>query len=111
MQIGSALKNVLTQLESTSMNAQDVGQLIMGQTLAALQSPSIITPLIASEWLHALQTINLLLKYPHCPSFILHSADAGIPHINSTFTPPNHPSITSQEDIFLEIVNNEFIKK
>ena len=109
--IGSALTDVPTRPESTSTNAQDMGQPIMEQTLAALQSPRIVTPLIASEWLHALQTTNLLYKYPHIPSFISHSADAGIPCINSTFTPPNHPSVTLQGEAFLEIVNNEFIKK
>ena len=92
------------------MSVPVVVQQSMELTPASLLNPRIVSPLIASEWLLALQAADLSQKYPHIPTFISHGADTSIPHINSTFTPPNHPSIASHKDIFLEIVDNKFTK-
>ena len=92
------------------MNAQDVDQPSTGLTPVTLWSPEVVTPLVASEWSCALQAANLLSRYPYIPPFISHGADAGIPTITATFTPPNHPSIALHEDIFLEIIENKFKK-
>ena len=69
-----------------------------------------MTPLVASEWSLALWNANLLQRYLHIPTFISLGTNAGIPTINSTFAPPNHPSVDVHKEVFLEIVNNEFAK-
>ena len=81
-----------------------------GADTATSWSPEVVTPLVASEWLRALQAANLLSRYPYIPPFILHGANAGIPSITATFTPPNHPSIALHEDTFLDIIENKFKK-
>ena len=107
---GSGPTGAQTQLENISTNALDVGQPNMGQTSAVSQNPRIMTPLVASEWSLALRNANLLQRYPHIPTFISLGTDAGIPTINSTFAPPNRPSVDVHKEVFLEIVNNEFAK-
>ena len=78
--------------------------------LARLPTPRIHTLLVTKEWKAVLEKAGILDKYPHIPQFISHGADAGIVPIHSTFSPPNHPSITSNQAIFNEIVDIEFQK-
>ena len=87
-----------------------MAQQSMARTRAPTPKPRIQTPLVASEWLAALKSMNLLDRYPQIPDFISNGADAGITPIISTFTPPNHPSIISHRSIFQEIVDIEFNK-
>lgn len=75
-----------------------------------MPNPEIRTPLVADEWKTALENANILDKYSPIPQFIANGADAGIGPIYSTFAPPNHPSIASNQTIFNEIVNTEFQK-
>ena len=65
---------------------------------------------MAEEWRTALTDAGILGKYPQIPHFITHGADTGIPQLYFTFIPPNHPSITTNQTIFNEIVNTEFQK-
>ena len=109
-QTGSVPTGAQTQLENISTSAPDVGQLNMGQASAVLPNPRIVMPLVTSEWSLALQNTDPLQRYPHIPTFILLGADAGILTINSTFAPPNHPSVDVHKEVFLKIVNNEFAK-
>ena len=92
------------------MNVLAVGQQSTVKTPVQLLGPEIWTPLIADEWETALTNTGLINRYPRIPHFIHHSLDASIPPIFSTFTPSNHPSITSNQHIFHEIVNMEFKK-
>ena len=110
MQTGNGQIGAQTLLGDTSMSAQDAGWLNMVLIPAISPNPEIPTPLIAAEWSRALQVADLLHRYPLVPDFILYGANTGIPCLVSTFAPPNHPSITTHKDIFLEIVNNEFSK-
>ena len=82
----------------------------MEQTLVPLPKPRIRTPLVAEEWRRALETAGILRRYPQIPDFLTYGADAGIGKIIVTFTPPNHPSISSHRSFFEEIVHNEFQK-
>ena len=92
------------------MNAQAAAQPNMALTHALLPNPKIKTPLIAEEWRVALTNMGLSSKYPNIPEFIAHGANASICPICITFTPPNHPSITSNKTTFNKIVNTEFHK-
>jgi len=108
--IGKDQTDALTNLESTSTNAQDVARKNTVQTPVHRHKPNICTPLVPEEWRAALDEAGLLERYPQIPSFLTYGADAGIPRLRTTFTPPNHPSIASHQTIFDEIVNIEFQK-
>ena len=109
-QTGNVPTDVTTPWANTSMNVPVVGRLTMEQTHVTSLRPRICTPLVASEWKFALEAARILHKFLQIPNFLTYSADAGIGIINSTFTPPNHPSIVSHQEIFYEIVNTEFKK-
>lgn len=109
-QIGKDRTDALTNLESTSTNAQDVARKNTARTPVHRHKPNICTPLVPEEWRAALDEAGLLERYPQIPSFLTYGADAGIPRLRTTFTPPNHPSIASHQTIFDEIVNIEFQK-
>ena len=107
---GSDPAGVTTPQANTFMNAPVVGQQTTEQTHATSLKPRIRTPLVASEWKSALKAACLSDRYPQIYHFITYGADAGINLISSTFTPSNHPSITSNQNIFYEIVTTEFKK-
>ena len=109
-QTGRGQTAVWTPQENMCMNVLAVGQQSTVQTPVQPLRPEIRTPLIADEWETALTNTGLINRYPRIPHFICHGSDAGIPPIFSTFTPSNHPSITSNQHIFHEIVNMEFKK-
>ena len=95
---------------NTSTNARVAAHPNTVLTDALLPNPEIRTPLVAEEWRTALETAGISDRYPRIPDFITYGANAGIQPIQSTFAPPNHPSITSHREIFNEIVNIEFQK-
>ena len=82
----------------------------MEQTHALSPRPEIHTPLVAKEWRVALGAASISGKYPQIPEYITNGANAGIPSLHSTFTPPNHPSVTLYHAAFKEIVDSEFHK-
>jgi hypothetical protein len=108
--IGSAPTNAPTPQENTSTNALAADHPITGLTHVTSPKPEIRTPLVALEWESAIKAAGITHRYPQIPHFITYGANAGISSINSTFTPPNHPSISAHQKIFHEIVNNEFEK-
>ena len=109
-QIGRGRIAVRAQIANTSTSVQVAAQPITALTRVPKPKPRIQTPLIASEWLAALENAKILDRYPQIPNFISYGADAGIAPIISTFTPSNHPSIISHQSIFKEIVDIEFSK-
>ena len=96
--------------ENTCTNVPDVALQSTALTHVHPPNPEVRTPLVAEEWRTALTDAGILGKYPQIPHFITHGADAGIPRLYFTFTPPNHPSIATNQTIFNEIVNTEFQK-
>ena len=108
--IGKGQTDAPTHLASTFTSVRDVVRKSTAQTPAHQPKPRIRTPLIPEEWKFALDEAGLLGIYPQIPSFLTYGADAGIPQIRTTFTPPNHPSIASHQTFFDEIVNIEFQK-
>ena len=82
----------------------------MALTPAPPPRPRIQTPLVACEWKRALEAAGVLHRYPKIPSFLTYGADAGIPPIRFSFTPPNHQSIALHKTVFNGIVNTEFQK-
>ena len=110
VRIGKGQTGVPTNLESTSTSARDVARKNTVRTPVHRHKPNICTPLVPEEWRSALDEAGLLERYPQIPSFLTYGADAGIPRLQTTFTPPNHPSIASHRTIFDEIVNIEFQK-
>ena len=109
-QIGKGRTVAPTHQASTFTNVRDAARKSMEQTPAHQLKPNICTPLVPKEWRSALDEAGLLETYPQIPSFLTYGADAGIPRLQTTFTPPNHPSIASHQKVFDEIVNIEFQK-
>lgn len=110
VQIGRDRIAAPTHPENTYTSVPVVAHKSMVLTHAPQPNPKIRTPLVAKEWRSALENANILDKYPRIPDFLTYGADAGIPRLHHTFTPPNHPSIATHRTIFAEIVNTEFQK-
>jgi len=108
VQIGNDLQDVRAQDIITSVPAAETQ--ITAPKNAHSHSLKITTPLRHEEWSQLLAKHLLLPKYPNIPQYIQHGADAGIPRITQTYTPPNCPSILVHSSAFEEIVNREFDK-
>ena len=104
-QTGSDQRDVL---ENTVTNVPDVAVEVMEPTIAHSRNLEITTPLRPDGWVRLLRTHNLLVKYPHIPQYIRHGANAGIPEITKTYTPPNCSSIIVHNSAFNEIIAREF---
>lgn len=69
-----------------------------------------LTPFIADAWEHWLRRANLFHRYPNIVHNFRHGFDLGIPHIHTTQTPPNHPSLLLYDEEFNRVVQHEFSK-
>ena len=110
VRIGNVRIDAPTPRGDIDTNAPDVVRLTMGPIPATSPKPEIRTPLVASEWKSALEATHIIHRYPQIPHFITYGAEASVGSIQSTFTPPNHPSIVAHQEVFREIVNTEFEK-
>jgi hypothetical protein len=68
------------------------------------------TPLVADQWEKDLIASHLLSSFHLIPKFIRHGADAGIPCIIHSFTPPNKESTELLSTVFYDIIQTEFNK-
>jgi len=109
-QTGKGQTDARTPPENIYTSALVVVRRSTVQTPVPPPNPEIRTPLVAEEWRSALKVAGILDKYPQIPSFLTYGANAGITPLHTTFTPPNHPSITSHRTVFNELVNTEFQK-
>ena len=82
----------------------------MAPRTAHTRSLEIFTPLQHEAWAYLLTKHGLLVKYPHIPQYIQQGANAGMPKIMQTYTPPNCPSIHAHSSAFQQIVDREFEK-
>ncbi|KAK2460459.1 hypothetical protein APHAL10511_007506 [Amanita phalloides] len=69
-----------------------------------------VTPYIPDLWYKDLLESGLLACYPTIPNSLVYGFEAGIPCIEQTFTPPNHPSLSTHAEVFAEMVDLEFTK-
>jgi len=69
-----------------------------------------LTPLVADRWETDLRIASLHMKYAQIPEYIRHGAQAGIPRINQSYTPPNTESTETLKEAFSEIIQSEFNK-
>ena len=74
----------------------------------ALRSRKAHTPYIPDAWEASLVQTGLICRYPQLPNLLCFGFDAGIPHIYTTSTPSNSPSITEHTSAFDLVIQKEF---
>jgi hypothetical protein len=67
-----------------------------------------VSPYKHSAWAAELSRLLLLSKYLSIMDGFQFGFRLGIPHVFSTYTPPNHSSIINLPDVYNTIVHNEF---
>ena len=58
-------------------------------------------------WESFLVSSGLIAKYPHIPDLLHTGFSANVPQINTTYAPPNHPSVESYKDVFKAAISKE----
>ena len=95
-----------TQIDT---GAQAVGSPIMGPKVALeCRRHEPLTPYNREAWAEELSRLGLQGKYPLLMQGLMHGFDLGIPQVQHTYTPPNHPSVNLLSDVYKNIVDNEF---
>jgi hypothetical protein len=108
---GSSPRDVTAPLMTRVMNVLDVVKPTMepkNVLIRRMHKP--LSPLSPIAWNDALTHTNLLHKYPRLTHSLTHGFDAGIPHIHSTYLPPNNLPTPEHILAFHEVVANEFAK-
>jgi hypothetical protein len=107
--IGRSQRDVEPQAIRNDTNVQVVENPTMGPK-DALEHRQLdpLTPYMVRAWAKQLSDLSLQDKYPRLVQGFLHGFDLGIPHIRSTYTPLNHPSIKSLFNVYTSIINSEF---
>ena len=102
---------------TTNTNVLGVGALNTVPTTAHLPSQLVArlrsraqTPYHPDVWNHFITIHNLIGPYAHIPLSLTNGFLVRAPSITSTFTPPNHPSITLNYPAFRSIIEAEFTK-
>ena len=67
-----------------------------------------LTPYDRTEWAGHLASAGLEGRYPHLLRGLTEGFGLGIPRIEKTYTPPNHPSVRSLVDVYSKSIENEF---
>ena len=67
-----------------------------------------LTPYDRKEWAGQLVSSGLEGRYPHLLQGLAEGFDLGIPCIERTYTPPNHPSLRSLFDVYSKSIESEF---
>ena len=67
-----------------------------------------LTPYNGRAWEERLSSLGLQEKYPLLVQGLTGGFDLGIPLIQCTYAPLNHPSVASLFDVYSNIVDNEF---
>lgn len=78
------------------------------RSVIALRSHRAHTPYIPDAWEASLVQTGLICRYSQLPNLLRFGFDAGIPHIHSTSTPSNSPSITEHAPAFDLVIQKEF---
>ena len=67
-----------------------------------------LTPYHGRAWEERLSSLSLQKKYPLLVQGLTGGFDLGIPFIQCTYAPLNHPSVALLLDVYSNIVDNEF---
>ena len=67
-----------------------------------------LTPYKHEAWEYELTRHGLTSKYPSLSQDLVRGFDVGIPTINNTYIPPNHPSLSLLPEIYASITQKEF---
>ena len=68
-----------------------------------------LTPYDKRAWAEQLSSLGLEGRYPSLIQGLSGGFDVGVPQIQKTYAPPNHPSIKSLADIYSSIIDSEFM--
>ena len=68
-----------------------------------------LTPYDKRAWAEQLSSLGLEGRYPSLIQGLSGGFDVGVPQIQKTYAPPNHPSIKSLTDVYSSIINSEFM--
>ncbi|KAF8624454.1 hypothetical protein AX15_005866 [Amanita polypyramis BW_CC] len=112
---GSAPQVVTAAATPNNISAQAVGPLSMEPNGALWHNlltrrNKALTPYTPGHWHSELITSGLLARYPTIPTSLVYGFEAGIPRILQTFIPPNHPSSSTHNDIFVDMIKLELEK-
>ena len=66
-----------------------------------------LTPYNPDTWESFLVSSGLIAKYPHIPDSLRTGFSTNVPQINTTYAPPNHPSVESYKDVFEAAISKE----
>ena len=66
-----------------------------------------LTPYNPDVWKSLLVAAGLIDKYPHIPDSLHSGFSANVPQINTTYAPPNHPSVENHKDVFEAAISKE----
>jgi hypothetical protein len=106
---GSSQGDVYPQSTQSNTGAPAVERWAMEPKDALVQRRSDpLTPYSVKAWAEQLAELDLQEKYPLLVQGLLHSFNLGIPHIEDTYIPPNHPSFKSLLNVYTSIIDNEF---
>jgi hypothetical protein len=106
---GKSQKDAHPQTTKTNTDAQVVERPIMGLKDALEQRKlEPLTPYSRGAWAEQLSNLGLWEKYPLLMQGLASGFNLGIPRIQHTYTPPNHPSIRSLLNVYSSIVDSEF---
>jgi hypothetical protein len=107
--IGKSQRVVPPQATPIGTGALGVGKATM-ELRVALESRrrEALSPYHPQAWALELPAHGLQDRYPSLVDGLANGFDLGVPHIHSTFTPPNHQSTNSLVDVYNSIVDNEF---
>ena len=68
-----------------------------------------LTPYDKRAWAEQLSSLGLEGRYPSRIQGLSGGLDVGVPQIQKTYAPPNHPLIKSLADIYSSIIDSEFM--